>query len=549
MKTIITKKYFSILASILVISNVYSNIFYIDPINGSNSGDGSSSNPWKTLEYVINNDLIESKSYVTPYNPDDPQLAVKNAGAPIKAGDIIMLYSGMHGDISIVNYINDNAITVMNAAGATPIFKRLHIQAGKNWIFRGIEISSEPYGIYINDKLVFLESHNWQGPVSNIGIENCHIYSTTTPWVDASSWVEKASDGIIIQADSVNTVNNVLENVSMGISMKGNYINAANNTIANFSGDAMRILGSFNIVRKNIIKNCYAVDENHDDGIQAFTTGGIVIDNNIVSQNIILNYENPNQPLLGTLQGITCFDGPLHNWVIENNLVIVNHWHALSFYGITNSKIINNTALDPTPAVTPGPARIKIEDDNAFPSANCVVKNNVTNTISVTSNTTTGNNITLQTLTEYASNFTDYANFDFHLLQTSPLIDAADAIAAPNVDLDDNPRPSGSLPDIGAYEYLFPLSTQQNIKPDDFIVFPNPFSDYVKISGVETNMEIQIFDIQGKLIKQFHSANIPSKIELNYLKSGVYILVATNKNNNNTQKRFLIRYYPKKCVK
>ena len=83
-----------------------------------------------------------------------------------------MLYSGLHGDINLVNYINDQNITVMSVTGNNPIFKKLHIQGGKNWVFSGITISSEPYETYLNDKLVFLESHNWQGPVSSIRIEN-----------------------------------------------------------------------------------------------------------------------------------------------------------------------------------------------------------------------------------------------------------------------------------------------------------------------------------------------------------------------------------------
>ena len=85
---------------------LFANSFYIDPINGNNNtGDGTLLNPWQTLEYVINNNLIESMSYVTPYNPDNPQLIIKNQAAPIKAGDTLILYSGLHGDVNLVNYI------------------------------------------------------------------------------------------------------------------------------------------------------------------------------------------------------------------------------------------------------------------------------------------------------------------------------------------------------------------------------------------------------------------------------------------------------------
>ena len=47
--------------------------------------------------------------------------------------------------------------------------------------------------------------------------------------------------------------------------------------------------------------------------------------------NLFINFENPNQPLKGTLQGIGCFDGFFVDWVVENNVVVTNHWHGISF--------------------------------------------------------------------------------------------------------------------------------------------------------------------------------------------------------------------------
>lgn len=534
------KNIISILLGVTLFLNAYSNTFYIDPINGSNSGTGTVSSPWKTLEEVINANLIESKSFVTPYDPTNPQLIVKNPGAPIQAGDTLMLYSGLHGNIDIVNYINDQNIYLINAPGNTPVVKKLHIQAGKNWVFQGIDISSEPYGVYLNDKLVFLETHDWQGPVSNITIKNCNLYSTETAWTDATDWVTKASDGIYIKADSINIINNNLLNIRFGIQMVGDNIFTSGNNITNFSGDGIRLVGSNNIVEKNIIKNCYDVDSNHDDGIQSFTTGGLTVDNNIVRQNIILNFEDPNQPLLGNLQGIGCFDGPYNNWNVENNLIIVNHWHGISFYGATNSTIINNTVLDPIPDDAIGPSWIKTEDDGSFITLNCVVKNNVTNTISVTANTSVGNNTTLQTLSDYASNFVDYSAFDFHLLQTSPLIDAADNAIAPSVDLEGNTRPSGAFADIGAYEYQYPISIE-NIENQSLKIYPNPFVNYIEIEGIIGNSEINIYDENGRLIQKFNSITMPSKLDLNELNNGLYFLETTNKLNNTKQTKILVK--------
>jgi len=49
--------------------------------------------------------------------------------------------------------------------------------------------------------------------------------------------------------------------------------------------------------------------------------------------------------------------------------------------------------------------------------------------------------------------FVDPANFDLHLLKTSPAIDKGTSVGAPSEDYDGNPRPIGQKYDIGAYEY------------------------------------------------------------------------------------------------
>ena len=35
------------------------------------------------------------------------------------------------------------------------------------------------------------------------------------------------------------------------------------------------------------------------------------------------------------------------DWVIENNVVIVDHWHGITLGGARNCRIVNNTVIDP----------------------------------------------------------------------------------------------------------------------------------------------------------------------------------------------------------
>lgn len=521
--------------TILLFSKItFATTFHIDPANGNNiSGDGTTSNPWQTLEFVIANNLIESQAYVTPFNANNPQTISKNSGAPIHAGDTLLLYSGLHGEIFIQNYINQHDITFKAAPDETPIIKKCHFQGAKNWILENITISSEPYNSYANGRLIHLESHDWQGPVSHITIKNNHIYSTNSPWTSAADWVNNVSDGIYVNGDTVLIENNIIDNIGFGITLEGDQNYAKGNIISNFSGDGMRVLGSENIVESNTIKNCYKVDDNHDDGIQSFTTGGLVADNNQIIKNIIINYEDPNQPLLGDLQGIGCFDGPYNNWTIENNLISVNHWHGISMYGAKNCQIVNNTVVDPTPTSTVGPSWILVENDGSHLATDCIVKNNISNTLSINpnSNTSIGNNLLLSTTADYSVNFVDYQNYDFSLLDQSAAIDNADNLYAPLTDIVGTDRPQGVSSDIGAYEYLQGLSTDNHfIQPLN--IYPVPASNLIYTTKAFKDVSVIVYDFFGKRIDDFSIDGELNSIDISKYPVGIYSILIQSRNDN-----------------
>ena len=47
------------------------------------------------------------------------------------------------------------------------------------------------------------------------------------------------------------------------------------------------------------------------------------------------------------MQGIGCFGGMYIDWAVENNVVIADHWHGITFARLRDSRIVNNTVLDP----------------------------------------------------------------------------------------------------------------------------------------------------------------------------------------------------------
>ena len=163
------------------------------------------------------------------------------------------------------------------------------------------------------------------------------------------------------------------------------------------------------------------------------------------------NYEDPNQPFRGTLQGLGCFDGFYIDWVIENNLVITDHWHGISLYGAVNCRIVNNTVVDSND-VSPGPPWIMVNPHkDGTPSQGCLIRNNIAATITVTGDTIADHNLLL---TDAAALFVDPAHFDFHLRPDAiEAIDTGSSLLAPIVDLDGITRPRGSAVDLGCYEH------------------------------------------------------------------------------------------------
>lgn len=507
----------------LLPSGAGAKVFYVDPQNGSITNDGSAAAPWSTLQAVIEYGLVESFEYSNlPYDGSNP-LVPKNVDAPVQAGDTLLLFSGFHGDVQIERYYNADYITVMAAdAGQVPLLRRLRVVSARNWRFVGLSVSAEAYGSYESD-LVTLVSHNWSGPSDHLTVSGCHIFSTSVPWTSAGDWVNKAGNGIICSARRALIEHNVLENVRFGIILSGDSTTCRYNSITNFSADGMRVVASHLLVAYNTIKNCYDVDDNHDDGMQSFTTGGLVVDYDTIVGNIILNYEDPNQPLLGPLQGIGNFDGFYNHWVVENNLVVVNHWHGISFYGAKDCRIVNNTVLDPTPQVAPGGAWIKVTDSKqGEPSQNCVIKNNVANQFAIDDGVT-DHNVVLSTQAAYQMEFVDPAHNDFHLLPGSMLIDAGDPSVAPPLDLDQMPRSSGAAPDIGAYEYQEPSPVAGPAGRVELQVSPNPFHARLSVMMPDGGRyRVRLLDVEGHLIAERSAANGQVAFDALHLPRGLY---------------------------
>lgn len=386
-------------------------------------------------------------------------MTLRNPDAPVKPGDTLKLRTGYHGAITIQDAYQEQPITVEADAGHQPTFSTLRCLGAGQWIFRGISISpshAEPYQPVAN--LVMLENHNFRGPCREVTVEDCVLFSVwdTSLWT-IDDWNNLPASGIQVQGPDNLVRRNYLRNVDFGISASGPRARVIGNVIENFAGDGLRGLGDEDLFEDNLVMNCYAVNANHDDGFQSWSTGpgGVgtgEVRGVVLRRNTIINYVDPEQPFRGTLQGIGCFDGFYTDWIVENNVVITDHWHGITFLGARNVRVVNNTVVDIN-QVSPGPTWIRIgPHKDGTPSEGCLVRNNLTMSLQVGAETAADHNLTID-FAWAAQHFQDYAGRDLHLGAGSPAIDQGSAELAPAVDRDGLARPQGNGFDIGAYEW------------------------------------------------------------------------------------------------
>jgi len=100
-------------------------------------------------------------------------------------------------------------------------------------------------------------------------------------------------------------------------------------------------------------------------------------------------------------------------------------------------------------------------------------------------------------------------------------------------------------PDYQDYHEKFigkhvPGSTSVGLKeitkePSIISVFPNPASEYIIVNS-QTKQDIFIYDLTGKVVKQFKAQNSEFKIEVGDLEKGIYLVKVGTVNGVATQK-------------
>lgn len=530
---------------------VFAATYYLDPEEGSLANDGSPQAPWTTVQEILDSNLIETFApFEYPYNEGDSLILI-NEGAPVKAGDTLICRSGYYGPLHISRKFNTDYITIRAEDNHKPIFKNIRFTGTRYWRLRGLTISPSSAPKYEKSTLISIEWHNWSGPSTFITLEDCFLYSieNSSLW-SSEDWDELSCTAINSQGKHVIIRNNYCKNVNFGISSSGDSSLIEYNTIENFAGDGLRGLGNYNVFQYNVVKNSYDVNANHDDGFQSWSAGEEGVGTDTVwgitlRGNTIINYEDPNQPYRGTLQGIGCFDGFYTDWIVENNVVIVNHYHGITLSGAVNCRIINNTVIDrdtTEPDISPW---IRVGDHkNGSPSEGCVVRNNIYyRTLSLDSHQTEDHNLMVR---NYDSNFVDFGQFDLRLKEGSPAIDAGSNSLTPSTDIRGVSRPQGNLTDIGAYEHV---AGEEKSFFSPLSIDPNPFTTFTDITftlNTYGNVRLEIYNSSGSKIKEYVNYSLTPRIyqytfHRENLSSGIYFVYLKVNNQVASKKVILIK--------
>lgn len=265
----------------------------------------------------------------------------------VKAGDIVFLKAGDHGDL-IINNVGDHTalVNVMPEVGAVINLNRLVINTCTNLVFNGKgKVTIRTKG-NVSPEVPLVSILGGQGNV----LQWCYIQSAASRvgW-QAAQWL-KARDGVYVTGNDCKVSNNVLQNIRTGITLRGWASDAIANSIDGFCVDGIRMLADYTTAADNTIMHSYLGNpNNHNDAIQLWNASSPnpqdgILSGVIIQRNRIYNRSRDAGGLRDT-QGIGCFDGVIRQALIRDNVVQIDHYHGITLGVAEYCTISGNTVI------------------------------------------------------------------------------------------------------------------------------------------------------------------------------------------------------------
>lgn len=326
---------------ILFFTNVttFSKTNYVSLTGNDTLGNGTETNPWRTLNYTI---------------------------SKVSTGDVIYVSSGNYNEVLTLN----KASVIIDGQGVVQT-KRVNISA-KDVILRGF----------------FLGKGNWDGwhdgavirvlaGADNSKIQSSTIFSQAGKNQYGVSWISGNVTGVTIS-------NCVISNFgpqSVCFVLNGTNTKILNNNIINNpqAEAAFYIWGISNIISGNVISDLNEVGGGggHPDIFQTFPNNtpsyGHLIENNLIENNTC-QLGSLQSSSDGNTNGATKIDSRIRNWTFRNNLFI--RIGSKLDVSIPEVKFYNNTFYD-CGNYSDAPHVINFNHSKYGLATNCVVSRNI----------------------------------------------------------------------------------------------------------------------------------------------------------------------------
>ena len=525
---------------------------------GNNSNTGSQSAPWLTIQLALSH---------------------------LKSGDTLNVMNGTYNEklnipvsgLTLRNYPNHTP--VIDATGLTAQVPILKISSYSNIIIDGLELRNN---IMLDAQGILID-----GNCQNITIKNCKIHDIHfSSNVSASVNDKTNAQGIIVYGSNATTpisnlkiLNNQLYNCrlgySEGIAVNGNVsgFEVSGNSVHDLTNIGIDLIGfegtSSNtandqarngVIRNNIVHHCvsaYATSgglyvdggknliiENNSSyhngyGIEigcenvGKTTDSIIVRNNVFYDNEVCavalggwDYPKSGKVINSVFRNNSCYyddysksgNGEIYlsyseNCTLENNIFFTTTANSLVYAELSQPGLNFNYNLIYCAA---GAVNLSIDWD----------KKSYSDYIAFVAGTGTNKNSVFANPLFVTANIT---NPDFHIIKTSPAINAGNPATIPTlgeVDLDSQNRKNGVI-DCGADEYYATNGIEENhFSQSQFTIFPNPANDKISIKCSDVNLKtVVVYNAIGKQVGNYRIENIAKQIDVSAFYRGLYYLV------------------------
>lgn len=516
--------------------------WFVSPTGSDQPGNGTTlANPFRSLEYAA------------------------DSASP---GDTVQVLAGTYSNPNFGDgdkWKDEITVSLRNVNGApnqSIVFKAYQ---GQQVIFKG----DSRYIFHLrNCSYVRIEGFEMAGEVENILLDsaqaNQFVYKDSSgnvqyrvPLGTPDSIVDTMSFPVIsgITRPLYYDTKGLLVQNSHHIEIVGNHMHHCPGTGLRFNGcDYIQVIGNEvnDCSRRSSVGTHGLVFDSSTD-IDSSSAVKIVIARNRVHHNYNEVYSwNQGKtfitPLIDEGKGISMQrNDSIHGWVygrirIENNLTYRNGFSGIHSNQGERMDIVNNTVWYNSFSGRGNNIGISVARGKDFRIVNNIsvadtsfggfaLSTALTSNLSVENNLVWGlldpdiDSIDLGTRLAHPL-FGD--TLDFPLSAASPAIDQALGAEAPERDFLGALR--DSFPDIGAVEYFAPLRIESANTAVGLVAFPNPFNDGLMLRGLNSEVEFEVYNVEGRRVTEFvRSARTGSgeiRMDFRTLGSGIYYVVS-----------------------